>query len=147
MYENFILDNFERNKMSANQYLQTYESECHRMSINSDIERIEVLRLFSDDAGKDWFNSLIIRHNLNSEWKTWKDSFLQTFTDKGWSFVTYALDYKYFTGSILKDAIKKERLLLESNKNIDNRTLIDLIASGLPTFIRKRINRHDTKNK
>jgi len=42
--------------------------------------------------------------------------------------------------------LKKERLLLESNKNIDNRTLVDLIANGLPTFIRNRINRQDTKS-
>jgi len=34
---------------------------------------------------------------------------------------------------------------LESNKNIDNRTLVDLIASELPTFITNIINRHDTK--
>ena len=57
--EKFVLDNFERKKMSANQWLQTYESECDRMSIKSDIERIEALRLFLDDAGKDWFNSMI----------------------------------------------------------------------------------------
>jgi hypothetical protein len=144
--EKFVLDNFERKTMSANQWLRTYEGECDRMGIKSDIERIEALRLFLDDVGKDWFNSMIIRHTLNSEWKTWKDSFLQTFTDRGWSSVTYALNYKYFTGSILEYAIKKERLLLESNKNIDDRTLVDLIANGLPTFIRNRINRQDTKS-
>jgi len=73
------------------------------MSIKSDI----ALRLFLDDAGKDWFNSVIIRHTLNPEWKTWKDSYLQTFAEKGRSSVTYALNYKYFTGSILEYVIKK----------------------------------------
>ena len=42
--------------------------------------------------------------------------------------------------------IKKERLLFELNKNIDNRTLVDRIANGLPTFVRNRINRQDTKS-
>lgn len=143
--EKFVLNKFEEKKINANQWLQTYESECNRMGIKSNVEKIEALRLFLDDAGKDWFNSMLIRHTLDSEWKTWKDNFLQTFADKGWSSAIYALNYKYLTGSILEYALKKERLLLESNKNIDNRTLVDLIANGLPTFVRNKIDRQDTK--
>jgi len=143
--ERFVLDKFDGKRLSANQWLQTYESECDRSCIKNDVEKIEILRLFLDEAGKDWFNSMLIRHTLNSEWKTWKDNFLQTFADKGWSSVSYALNYKYFTGSILEYALKKERLLLESNKNMDDRTLIDLIANGLPTFVRNKIDRQDTQ--
>lgn len=142
--EKFVLDKFEGKKGSANQWLQTYESECDRLSIKSDVEKIEALRLFLDDTVKDWFNSMLIKHTLNSEWRTWKEKFLQTFTNKGWSSVTYALNYKYLTGSILEYALKKEHLLLESNKNMDNRTLLDLIADGLPTFVRNKIDRQDT---
>ncbi|XP_076661002.1 uncharacterized protein LOC143364671 [Halictus rubicundus] len=140
----FVLDKFEGKKVNANQWLQTYESECDRLNIESDVEKIEALRLFLDDAVKDWFNSMLIKHTLNSEWRTWKEKFLQTFADKGWSSVTYAVNNKYFTGSILEYALKKERLLLESNKNMDDRILVDLIAEGLPTFVRNKIDRQDT---
>lgn len=142
--EEFVLDKFEGRKASANQWLQTYESECERLGITTDVQKIEALRLFLDDAGKDWFKSMLIKNTLNSEWRTWKENFLQTFADKGWSSVTYALNYKYLTGSILEYALKKEHLLLESNKNMDNRTLIDLIADGLPTFLRNKIDREYT---
>lgn len=42
---------------------------------------------------------------------------------------------------MLDYALKKERILLEMNKAIDNSTLIDLIAVGLPEFITDKINR------
>ena len=37
--EKFVLDNSERKKMSANEWLQTYESKCDRMSIKNEIQR------------------------------------------------------------------------------------------------------------
>lgn len=142
----FVLDKFEGKKMNANQWLQIYESECNRLDIKNDVEKIEILRLFLYDTIKDWFHSILIRHSLNSEWTTWKNNFLQTFADRGWSSVTYALNYKYLTGLILEYVEKKEHLLLEINKNMDNRTLVDLIADGLPTFVKNKIDRQETNN-
>jgi len=67
--ERFVLEKFDGKRLSANQWLQTYESECNRSCIKNDVKKIEVLRLFLDEAGKDWFNSMLIRHTLKSEWK------------------------------------------------------------------------------
>ncbi|KAF2888413.1 hypothetical protein ILUMI_17760 [Ignelater luminosus] len=46
-------------------------------------------------------------------------------------------------GSLLEYAIKKEKLLLEVRKTIDEGTLIDIIAAGLPDFITDRINKEE----
>lgn len=51
--------------------------------------------------------------------------------------------FKHNSGSLLDHALKKERILLELNKSIDKKTLIDLIAAGLPDFVTDRINRED----
>uniref|UniRef100_A0ABD2X8K2 Retrotransposon gag domain-containing protein n=1 Tax=Trichogramma kaykai TaxID=54128 RepID=A0ABD2X8K2_9HYME len=142
--EKFVLEKFENKKMNANKWLQMYEKECDRLNIDKDAEKIEALRLLLDDSAKDWFGSMLIKYTLNSEWSVWKENFLQSFADKGWPSVTYALNYKYFKGSILEYALKKEHLLLESNNKMDQRTLVDLIASGIPTHIRNRIDRQDT---
>ncbi|GBP56640.1 hypothetical protein EVAR_33272_1 [Eumeta japonica] len=48
-----------------------------------------------------------------------------------------------YSGSLLDYAVKKERLLLEVRKTMDEGTLIDIIAAGLPDFITDRINKED----
>ncbi|KRG07776.1 uncharacterized protein Dmoj_GI26203 [Drosophila mojavensis] len=141
--DKFVLDRFEGKKMNSNQWLQTYESECNRLGISKDVEKIEALRLFLDEAAEEWFNSMLIKHTISSEWVTWKEHFLQTFADRGWSSVTYALNYKYISGSLLDYALKKERLLLETDKNMNNITLVNLIVHGLPKFIRNKIDRQN----
>ncbi|KAL3279589.1 hypothetical protein HHI36_017095 [Cryptolaemus montrouzieri] len=51
------------------------------------------------------------------------------------------MQYKYLSGSLLEYSIKKEKLLLQIRKTIDNDTLIDLIAMGLPNEIIEKIDR------
>ena len=72
-------------------------------------------------------------------------NFCDTYANKGWSSIRYALNFKHQIGSLLDYAIKKERLLLESREFIDTGILIDLIASGLPNFVADRINRESLK--
>ena len=59
--------------------------------------------------------------------------------------IRYAMSFKYQTGSMLDYALKKEKLLLEVRKSIDDGTLIDLIAIGLPNFVADRIDREKLK--
>ena len=58
----------------------------------------------------------------------------------------YAYNYKYKDGSLVDYSIKKEKLLLEINKNIDEDTMIDLLALGLPQPIRGKIDRDKLKD-
>ncbi|GBP00377.1 hypothetical protein EVAR_942_1 [Eumeta japonica] len=141
--EKFVLKKFDNKTTNAKQWLQSFESECTRFNLNGDTERISALRLFLNDSENDWYGSMLIQHGLDSLWKIWKVSFLKTFADKSWSSVMYALNFKHFNGSLLEYALKKQRLLLEYNSEIDTRTLTDLIVAGLPTYITSKLDRQE----
>ena len=82
----------------------------------------------------------------NSEWEEWKEKFLETFQNRGWNMVTYAFAFRYKERFLIDYAMKKERLILDINKSIGPKTLIDLIATGLPEFILNKITRDDLKD-
>lgn len=144
--EKFVLKKFDNKITNAKQWLQCFESECKRFDLNCNTEKISALRLFLNDSESDWYESMLIKHSLNSLWEIWQASFLNTFADKSWSSVIYALTYKHVSGFLLEYALKKERLLLEYNCDIDNRTLTDLIVTGLPTYVRSKLGRQEIKN-
>lgn len=77
----------------------------------------------------------------DSEWKNWKKNFSTTFAKKGRTPLTYALNFKHQTGSLLEYTIKKEKLLLELRKILDSGTIFDLIATGFSNFISDRFER------
>jgi len=56
--------------------------------------------------------------------------------DKGWLPVTHAMTFKYLSGSLLDYAVRKQSLLLKIEKKMMEITLINLIAVGLPNFVR-----------
>ncbi|XP_026743376.1 uncharacterized protein LOC113505069 [Trichoplusia ni] len=144
--DKFVLKKFDNKFTNAKQWLQSFEGECTRFDLTADTEKISALRLFLNDSESDWYESMLIKHSLNSQWEIWQISFLDTFADKSWSSVIYALTFKYFTGSLLEYALKKQRLLLEYNSEIDNRTLTDLIVAGLPAYIRSKLDRQEMMN-
>ncbi|XP_043264018.1 uncharacterized protein LOC122404160 [Colletes gigas] len=144
--EKFIIEKFTGKNANGIQWLDTFEKECNRLGIQKDEEKIEIFRLFLEGSCLDWYSSMLIKHSLASQWETWKDNFCETYADKGWSPVKYAILYRYINGSLLDYALKKERILLEMNKSIDKCTLIDLIAVGLPDFIMDKIDRKKLKD-
>ncbi|KAF2898201.1 hypothetical protein ILUMI_07976 [Ignelater luminosus] len=70
-----------------------------------------------------------------------EENFCETYADKSWTPVRYAILFKYIAGSLLEYALKIERLLLEMNRLINKITLINLIAAGLPNFVSDKIDR------
>ncbi|CAG4981813.1 unnamed protein product [Colias eurytheme] len=142
--EKFVIEKFNSKITNVSQWMNTFEAECARMEIE-DSRKIEIFRLFIEDSCLDWYSSMLIKHTINSEWAVWKINFCDTFADRGWSPIRYAMLYKYRQGSLLEYALKKEKLLLEINKSIDKITLIDLIATGLPSFIVDNIDRNSLK--
>lgn len=139
--DKFVLEKFTTKNSNASQWIEIFEKECARFDITTDEHKIEILRLFLDKSCMDWYSSMIIKFTLYSEWVTWKSKFCESFANKGWNPVTYALLFRYKNGSLLDYAIKKEKLLLDMRRSIDTGTLIDLVASGLPTFILNKIDR------
>lgn len=143
--EMFVIDKFTQKTSNVTQWMVIFETECTRLGITDDIYKIQVLRLFLDDSCQDWYSSMLIKYTMNSEWSIWKNNFCETYMNKGWTPVRYAILFKYRQGSLIEYALKKERLLLETNKFIDKTTLIDLIVTGLPNFIADEIDRNNLK--
>lgn len=141
--ERFVLEKFSGKSSNTLQWIEFFESECNRFDITEDKEKIEVFRLFLEKSCLDWYNSMMLKLTLDSEWVVWKQNFCQTYANKGWSASRYALEYKYQAGSLLDYAVKKEKLMLEVRKTIDQGTLIDIIAAGIPTFIMDKINKEE----
>lgn len=139
--EKFVIEKFTSKNPNAKQWIDIFEKECIRFDVTTDEKKIELLRLFMDKTCVDWYSSMIIKLTIDSEWSTWKEKFCESFANKGWSPVTYALLFKYKDGSLLDYAIRKEKLLLDMRRSIDTGTLVDLIAAGLPEFILNRIDR------
>lgn len=145
MAEKFVIEKFNSKITNVSQWMTIFESECARLGIEEDVKKIEIFRLFIEDSCLDWYKSMLIKHSINSGWAMWKELFCETYADKGWSPIRYAMLFKYRQGALLEYAIKKERLLLEVNKSIDKLTLIDLITIGLPNFIADKIDRNSLK--
>lgn len=144
--EKFVIEKFTRKISNVTQWLYIFEGECTRLGVEEDIEKIEILRLFLGESCLDWYSSMLIKHTINSDWSIWRNNICETYADKGWTPVRYAILFKYIQGSLLEYALKKERLLLEINKSIDKPTLIDLISTGLPNFIADKIERNKLKD-
>lgn len=143
--EKFMIEQYTCKKANANQWMEAFEKECERFSITEDERKIEMLRYFLDKATLDWYNSMMIKVTIKAEWITWKSKFCETYVNKGWNPVMYALTFKYIEGSLVDYAVKKERIMLEVRKTIDSGTLIDIIAVGLPNNVLHKIDRESLK--
>lgn len=141
--DRFVIEKFDGKNTSACHWMEVFEKECARFDLEKDEEKIEIFRLFLEKSCTDWYSSMMMKFSLQSEWSEWKTNFIETYGNKGWTTSKYALSFKYQVGSLLEYAIKKEKLLLEIRKTIDQGTLIDIIAAGLPDFITDRINKEE----
>ncbi|XP_072394904.1 uncharacterized protein [Diabrotica undecimpunctata] len=143
--EQFVIEKFTGKNVNVLQWMETFENECTRLQIDQNTEKIELLRLFLEGSCVDWYRSMLIKYSINSNWDEWKNKFCDTYADKGWTPVRYAFQFKYKNGSLLEYALKKERLILQINKSLDKKSMIDLIAIGLPNYIADRIDRDTLK--
>lgn len=141
--DKFVLEKFNYKTSNVNQWLDTFEKECIRFKIEKDNTKIELLRFFLDGICQDWYTSIVIKGEHENEWRSWKQVLIETFSSKGWSSRSYAHYFKYKEGSLVQYAMKKERLLLEINKNMEVDIVIYRIAFSLPEFIRDKIDRDD----
>lgn len=144
--DKFVLEKFTSKNTNATQWIEMFERECMRFDVETDENKIEILRLFMDGTCTDWYRSMFIKHTTDSDWLTWKTKFCESFANKGWNPVTYALLFKYKDGSLIDYAMRKEKLLLDMRRTIDPGTLVDLIAAGLPEFILNKIDRERLKD-
>lgn len=140
--EKFVLEKFN-GKGNVHEWLNSFEKECSRWDIRKEEEKIEIFRVFLEKSCLDWYRAMMLKHNLQSSWEIWRDSFKASYANKGWQNSRYALSFKYQTGSLLEYAVKKERLLLEARNTTDQGMLIDIIVAGLPDYIAEKIDREE----
>ncbi|KAL0849699.1 hypothetical protein ABMA28_011663 [Loxostege sticticalis] len=139
--KDFVIEKFTGRNANAYQWIKDFNKECERFEIIEDKKKIEILKFFLEYSSLDWYSCMIMKISVESEWSKWEKNFCETFANKGWSPIRYALAFKYQAGSLLEFALKKEKLLLEVRKSIDTGTLIDLIAFGLPNYVSDKIDR------
>lgn len=140
----FVSDKFN-GKQNAKEWLEQFNKECERFNITNENKKIQCLRLFLEDNAKEWFSSNWRKLPLDS-WAEWSESFLKVYADKNWSKVRFALNFKYFNGSLMDYALKKERLLLEVEKSMSTTSRINLIVVGLPLYIQDKLDRDEILN-
>lgn len=144
--ERFMIERFVCKHSNAKQWLETFEKECRRFEISQDNTMIEILRLFLDKSCLDWHSATLTSLTMEAKWSEWREKFLESFADKGWSAGTYAISYRYKEGSLMEYAMRKEKLLLDMDNDISTKTLVMLIAAGLPGFIRDKIDRENCED-
>ena len=139
--KDFMIEKFTGRNINVYQWINDFNKECERFLINDDKKKIEILKNFLEHSSVDWYNCMLHKYTVESQWDRWEKNFCETFASKGWSHVRYAFTFKYQAGSLLEYALKKEKLLLQVKKTIDTGTLIDLIALGLPNNVADQIDR------
>lgn len=144
--ERFMIERFVCKHSNAKQWLETFERECRRFEISEDKTKIEILRLFLDKSCLDWHSATLTTLTMEAEWSEWKGKFLESFADKEWNTGIYAISYKYNEGSLMEYAMRKEKLLLDMDNDIGTKTLVMLIAAGLPEFVRNKIDRENCES-
>ncbi|KAF6206236.1 hypothetical protein GE061_017465 [Apolygus lucorum] len=78
-----VLGKFNGKNFNASTWLTTLETECARLEIPEE-RYCEVIRLFIEGPVTDWYtaNRVLLGTAI---WGTWRQSFLDSFSNKGWS--------------------------------------------------------------
>ncbi|KAK2578585.1 hypothetical protein KPH14_000919 [Odynerus spinipes] len=137
--EDFILDSFDGKNFPAKRWLQTFGKECERCKVETDEDKILILRLFLDGTAKDWFSSKVITIGLDFD--TWEKAFLDSFRETGWHKDREAYSFRYIGGSLIDYALRKENLLVNVRENFPTDILISLIVTDLPITIQDKIEK------
>ncbi|KAI2798493.1 hypothetical protein BLOT_012775 [Blomia tropicalis] len=137
--KNICLNKYD-GKSDINLFLNRFELECSKHGIQSDEEKIGVLKFFLGKSPMNLYDSIFMKIGKNN-WDTWKELFKEAFGFQGWGEIRLAYQYAYQSGRYIDYALKKENLLLNLNEKIAENVMIHLIVIGLPIEAQKKINR------
>lgn len=144
--KNMILEKFSGKNQNAKTFLDLLVKECERLNIES-TRYSEVLRLFLEGSALDWYLSFLKINSLSYGWEFWKNSFLDTFSEVGWTEINYAYTFRYINGSLLDYALKKLNLLIDADPDLTANSQMNFIVLGLPANVRSRISKSDLKSR
>ena len=128
----------------AESWLNMFESECVRLGVTED-RYWEAIRLFLEKSAEELYQTTRMT-TMSTSWEYWRNSFLDSFGQKGWSSARTAFSYRYVSGSLSDYVQTKMNLLVSFNPKIDDFTLRAQIVCGLPLYLQERIDMAETPN-
>lgn len=139
--KHFLIDQFSPKNRNVEAWCTLFEKESLRFKLVGQ-KQIEVLKSCLDPCMNDWFAVNQRRLPNEASWKDWKAKLISTFGDNSWRPIRYAYNFKFLNGSLIDYAVKKEKMLLELDRNLSDVIILDLIVVGLPLHIQNTLNRH-----
>lgn len=143
--KDMVIEKFTGKGQNANVWIATFEKECSRLGIVQS-QFAEALRLVMDGGALDWYMMSLKLMGLTEPWESWKEEFAENFSQKGWSDVTYAYTFRYYSGSLSEFAFKKINLLIDADPSLSVTSRINFVVIGLPNFIKDKLNKSDIEN-
>jgi len=137
-----VIPMFGSKSLHAESWLTMLESECRRLLVPED-RYWEVIRLFVEKSAEEWYNTTRLT-TTSTSWKFWRNSFLDSFGQKGWSNARSAFSYRYISGSLSNYVQTKMNVLVSFNPKMDEFTLMAQIVCGLPIQFQERVDMTDT---
>ena len=137
-----VSKNFD-GKINAIEWMNNFEKECERIKIIKDEDKIQILKLFLNGNAIDWYEATLRKLSIKEQWSEWRDSFEKTYADKDWDSVLYAYNFKYINGSLMDYALKKQRLIMDTERGITEQSIINHIVIGLPKHIRHHLDKEE----
>ena len=135
-----VCQKFAGRAQNADIWLQIFVSECERVGVAL-ADRIQAVRIFLEGSPLEWYMAMRKLEPTETSWENFSSIFLESFSSKGWTEVTYAYSYKHMYGSLSEYAIKKLGLLVDADPYLSEQSRVQMIVCGLPDNVKDKIKR------
>ena len=86
----FILEDF-RKEPSGDEWMTQFENECRRFNIHNKFNKIQILKLYVQEYGMEWYLANLKKLS-DQDWSSWKKSFSKTFQYEEWTYIRKAIE-------------------------------------------------------
>lgn len=139
--KHFLVEKFSSKNKNVEAWCESFEKESSRFKLTGQ-RKIEVFKSCLDSSMSAWFAISQRKLGISAEWDLWKADLISAFGDNSWKSIRHAFEFRYLNGSYIEYALKKEKLLLELDRNLTELFMLDLIVVGLPIHIQNSLNKN-----
>ncbi len=143
--KHFLIEKLSPKNKNVESWCEMFEKESSRFNLTGQ-RQIEIFKSCLDPSMEDWFSVNQRRLPSSAQWTDWKAKLIVTFGDSSWKPIRQAFNFRYLSGSYIDFAVKKEKLLLELDRQLTDLMILDLIVVGLPPHIQNSLNRNSIKS-
>ena len=139
--KHLLIEKFAAKNMNVEAWCSRFEKESQRFNLVGR-RQIEVFKSCLDQSLSNWF--IVTQQNLavDAQWNQWRAEMVSTFGDHSFKPVCSAIGFRYLGGSLIDYIVNKEKMLIEANRELPKKVLLDLIVYGLPAHIIRSLNRN-----